>query len=80
MDSHVIGYPLIAPKRELKFALESFWNGKRSVADLQNVAKNLRATTWKQMVDVRLKYIPSNTFSYYDQVLDTTAMVGVVPP
>ncbi|KAE8691753.1 5-methyltetrahydropteroyltriglutamate--homocysteine methyltransferase [Hibiscus syriacus] len=26
------------------------------------------------------KFIPSNTFSYYDQVLDTTAMVGAVPP
>ena len=24
--------------------------------------------------------VPGNTFSYYDQVLDTTAMVGAVPP
>ena len=63
MASHVIGYPRISPKRELKFAIESFWNGKSSAADLQNVAKNLRATTWKQMVDAGLTYIPSNMFS-----------------
>ena len=50
----MVGYPGISPKRELKFAIESFWNGKSSAADLQNVAKNLRATTWKQMVDVGL--------------------------
>ena len=80
MASHVIGYPRISPKRELKFAIESFWNGKSSAADLQNVAKNLRATTWKQMVVAGLTYIPSNMFSYYDKFLDTTAMVGVVPP
>nr|CCC42221.1 vitamin-b12 independent methionine synthase [Pinus pinaster] len=80
MASHVVGYPRIAPKRELKFALESFWDGKSSATELQNVAKNLRAATWKQMADAGLTYIPSNTFSYYDQVLDTTAMVGAVPP
>ena len=80
MASHVIGYPRISPKRELKFAIESFWNGKSNAADLQNVANNLRARTWKQMVDVGLTYTPSNTLSYYDQVVDTTAMLGVVPP
>ncbi|CAO2840960.1 unnamed protein product [Amaranthus hypochondriacus] len=32
------------------------------------------------MADAWIKYIPSNTFSYYDQVLDTTAMLGAVPP
>ncbi|KAL0418397.1 UNVERIFIED_CONTAM: 5-methyltetrahydropteroyltriglutamate--homocysteine methyltransferase [Sesamum radiatum] len=31
------------------------------------------------MADAGIKYIPSNTFSYYDQVLDTTAMLGAVP-
>uniref|UniRef100_A0A0C9RGG8 5-methyltetrahydropteroyltriglutamate--homocysteine S-methyltransferase n=1 Tax=Wollemia nobilis TaxID=56998 RepID=A0A0C9RGG8_9CONI len=80
MASHVVGYPRMGPKRELKFALESFWDGKTSAADLEAVAKGLRASIWKQMVDAGIKYIPSNTFSYYDQVLDTTAMLGAVPP
>jgi 5-methyltetrahydropteroyltriglutamate--homocysteine methyltransferase len=70
----------MGPKRELKFALESFWDGKSSAADLEAVAKGLRASIWKQMVAAGVKLIPSNTFSFYDQVLDTTAMLGAVPP
>ncbi|KAL6340417.1 hypothetical protein AAG906_006078 [Vitis piasezkii] len=79
MASHIVGYPRMGPKRELKFALESFWDGKSSAEDLQKVATELRASIWKQMADAGIKYIPSNTFSYYDQVLDTTAMLGAVP-
>ncbi|BAU01491.1 hypothetical protein LR48_Vigan10g220400 [Vigna angularis] len=79
MASHIVGYPRMGPKRELKFALESFWDGKSSAEDLQKVASDLRASIWKQMTDAGIKYIPSNTFSYYDQVLDTTAMLGAVP-
>ncbi|KAF8009347.1 hypothetical protein BT93_J0367 [Corymbia citriodora subsp. variegata] len=80
MASHIVGYPRMGPKRELKFALESFWDGKSSAEDLQKVAADLRASIWKQMAAAGIKYIPSNTFSYYDQVLDTTAMLGAVPP
>ncbi|KAK7380783.1 hypothetical protein VNO78_33302 [Psophocarpus tetragonolobus] len=80
MASHIVGYPRMGPKRELKFALESFWDGKSSAEDLQKVASGLRASIWKQMKDAGIKYIPSNTFSNYDQVLDTTAMLGAVPP
>ncbi|KAG5224268.1 5-methyltetrahydropteroyltriglutamate--homocysteine methyltransferase [Salix suchowensis] len=80
MASHIVGYPRMGPKRELKFALESFWDGKSSAGDLQKVAADLRESIWKQMADTGIKYIPSNTFSCYDQVLDTTAMLGAVPP
>uniref|UniRef100_A0A7N1A6W0 5-methyltetrahydropteroyltriglutamate--homocysteine S-methyltransferase n=1 Tax=Kalanchoe fedtschenkoi TaxID=63787 RepID=A0A7N1A6W0_KALFE len=80
MASHIVGYPRMGPKRELKFALESFWDGKSSADDLQKVATDLRSSIWKQMSSAGIKYIPSNTFSYYDQVLDTTAMLGAVPP
>ncbi|MBA0844074.1 hypothetical protein Goarm_001199, partial [Gossypium armourianum] len=70
----------MGPKRELKFALESFWDKKSSAEDLQKVAADLRSSIWKQMSDAGIKYIPSNTFSYYDQVLDATSMLGAVPP
>ncbi|XP_057843185.2 5-methyltetrahydropteroyltriglutamate--homocysteine methyltransferase 1 isoform X1 [Cryptomeria japonica] len=79
MASHVVGYPRMGPKRELKFALECFWDGKSSEVELQKVAKDLRISIWKQMSDAGVTYIPSNTFSYYDQVLDTSAMLGAVP-
>ncbi|CAE5966020.1 unnamed protein product [Arabidopsis arenosa] len=80
MASHIVGYPRMGPKRELKFALESFWDGKSSAEDLQKVSADLRSDIWKQMSAAGIKYIPSNTFSHYDQVLDTTAMLGAVPP
>lgn len=79
MSSHIVGYPRVGPKRELKFALESYWDGKSSAEELQKVAADLRVSIWKQMADAGIKYIPSNTFSLYDQVLDTTAMLGAVP-
>ncbi|KAL3625126.1 hypothetical protein CASFOL_030580 [Castilleja foliolosa] len=79
MASHIVGYPRMGPKRELKFALESFWDGKSSAEDLEKVSADLRASIWKQMSGAGIKYIPSNTFAYYDQVLDTTAMLGAVP-
>ncbi|XP_022934531.1 5-methyltetrahydropteroyltriglutamate--homocysteine methyltransferase [Cucurbita moschata] len=80
MASHIVGYPRMGPKRELKFALESFWDGKSSAEDLKKVAADLRSSIWKKMSGAGIKYIPSNTFSYYDQVLDTTALLGAVPP
>ncbi|GMY24177.1 5-methyltetrahydropteroyltriglutamate--homocysteine methyltransferase-like [Fagus crenata] len=80
MASHIVGYPRMGPKRELKFALESFWDNKSSAEELKKVAADLRSSIWKQMANAGINHIPSNTFSYYDQVLDTTAMLGAVPP
>jgi hypothetical protein len=34
----------MGPKRGLKFALESFWDGKSWAADLEAIAKDLRAS------------------------------------
>ncbi|XP_078442122.1 5-methyltetrahydropteroyltriglutamate--homocysteine methyltransferase 1-like [Wolffia australiana] len=79
MASHVVGYPRMGPKRELKFALEAFWDGKIPAEDLEKVAVDLRANMWKEMNEVGITLIPSNTFSFYDQVLDATAMLGAVP-
>ncbi|XP_057782092.1 5-methyltetrahydropteroyltriglutamate--homocysteine methyltransferase-like isoform X1 [Salvia miltiorrhiza] len=79
MSSHIVGYPRVGPKRELKFALESFWDGKSSAEELQKVAADLRVSIWKHMADAGIKYIPSNMFSFYDQMLDTTTMLGAVP-
>ncbi|KAK8961437.1 5-methyltetrahydropteroyltriglutamate--homocysteine methyltransferase [Platanthera guangdongensis] len=45
MASHIVGYPRVGPKRELKFALESFWDGKSSAEDLQKVSADLRTSS-----------------------------------
>jgi 5-methyltetrahydropteroyltriglutamate--homocysteine methyltransferase len=74
-----LGFPRIGPKRELKTALEGHWAGKISANDLQAIASDLRAKAWVRQRDLGVDIIPSNDFSLYDHVLDTTAMVGAVP-
>lgn len=74
-----LGYPRIGPLRELKKSLEGFWRGKISEADLMSTAKSLRAYNWTLQKNAGIQHIPSNDFSYYDQVLDMIATVGAVP-
>ncbi|GAQ81359.1 methionine synthase [Klebsormidium nitens] len=77
--SHIVGYSRIGAKRELKFAQEAYWNKKTSAADLEKTGKELRLALWKQLKDQGLDLIPSNTFTFYDHVLDVTCMVGALP-
>ncbi len=74
-----LGFPRIGARRELKMALESFWAGKSSAEDLQNTAKELRKINWERQKSLGVQHIPSNDFSFYDQVLDTSVLVGAVP-
>ncbi|MGV0070315.1 5-methyltetrahydropteroyltriglutamate--homocysteine S-methyltransferase [Mycobacterium colombiense] len=75
----VVGSPRIGPKRELKRATEGYWAGRTSRADLEKVAATLRRDTWKGLLDAGLDSVPVNTFSYYDQVLDTAVMLAALP-
>ncbi|EGP10087.1 5-methyltetrahydropteroyltriglutamate--homocysteine methyltransferase [Bradyrhizobiaceae bacterium SG-6C] len=74
-----LGTPRIGPHRELKTALESFWSGKIDEAALVKTAAQLRADNWARQKARGVTVIPSNDFSFYDQVLDTSVMVGAVP-
>ncbi len=60
-------------------ALEKFWSGKIDEAALREVAAKIRADNWMRQRDLGIIVIPSNDFSLYDQVLDTSAMVGAIP-
>src|SRR5918994_338178 len=77
--SNVSGFPRIGRNRELKFATEGYWRGETSAAELAETAKRIRVENWKLMQDAGIDLIPSNDFSYYDQMLDTIALVGAVP-
>ncbi len=75
----VLGYPRIGPRRELKRATESYWSGSIDAAELDGVAKGLRLDMLRDLAGRGLDVVPVNTFSYYDQVLDTIALVDAVP-
>ncbi|MFC5825647.1 5-methyltetrahydropteroyltriglutamate--homocysteine S-methyltransferase [Nonomuraea insulae] len=77
--STVLGYPRIGPRRELKRALESYWGGRSPRVELDRVGAELRALTWRRLAELGLEGLPSNTFSLYDQVLDTAVLLGAVP-
>ena len=74
-----LGFPRIGPRRELKKALESYWAGKAGAQALRDDAAALRAATWARQHAAGIAHIPSNDFSLYDHVLDTSAMVGAIP-
>ncbi len=74
-----LGVPRIGPRRELKFALESYWSDKSDAAALQKAAAGLRALSWARQKALGVTVIPSNDFSLYDHVLDTSVMVGAIP-
>ncbi|RHA37099.1 5-methyltetrahydropteroyltriglutamate--homocysteine S-methyltransferase [Cellulomonas rhizosphaerae] len=78
----VLGYPRIGPRRELKKAIEAFWAGKTSADEVEATAADLRRRTRTRLAELGLPTdvpaIPS-AFSFYDHVLDATAVVGAVP-
>jgi len=77
--THNLGYPRMGALRQLKKSLEAYWSGKETEADLHRTAAGLRKMHWSQQEEAGIDLIPSNDFSYYDQVLDTSVMVGAVP-
>jgi 5-methyltetrahydropteroyltriglutamate--homocysteine methyltransferase len=74
-----LGLPRIGSKRELKKALEAYWSGKISEEDLDSTAREIRTANWQSQREAGLDFIPSNDFSFYDHVLDMTAVLGAVP-
>jgi 5-methyltetrahydropteroyltriglutamate--homocysteine methyltransferase len=75
----ITGSPRIGPRRELKRATEGYWAGRTSRSELESVAATLRRDIWSDLVAAGLDSVPVNTFSYYDQMLDTAVMLGALP-
>ncbi|PWC03296.1 5-methyltetrahydropteroyltriglutamate--homocysteine S-methyltransferase [Agromyces badenianii] len=78
----ILGYPRIGRRRELKRAVESFWAGSITAAELEQAAAELRAATRERLASLGLGRTDSaipETFSFYDHVLDAAVAVGAVP-
>lgn len=74
-----LGFPRIGANRELKKAVEGYWKGQFSADFLLQAGKELRERHWRLQKDAGLDHIPSNDFSFYDQVLDMSVLLGAVP-
>ena len=75
----VSGFPRIGGDRELKKAIEGYWKGKHGLDQVRAAAKELRERHWRLQAEAGIDLIPSNDFSYYDQVLDTAILLNVIP-
>lgn len=78
--THVLGYPRIGEKRELKKATEAYWAGNISREELERTGAALRRRNWLTQQRAGIDLIPCNDFSFYDAVLDVTCLVGNIPP
>ena len=77
ITTHNLGFPRIGAKRELKFALESYWRGESSKDELIAVGAELRQRHWAHQATLDL--VPVGDFSFYDQVLDLSFTLGNLP-
>lgn len=79
MKTSVIGYPRVGALRELKFASEHYFRRETTQAQLEEVAKTLRAGYWRRQYEHGIDFIPSNDFSFYDNTLDTAFLLNIIP-
>ena len=77
--NYIVGFPRIGEQRELKRVLEEFWAKKCSFENVQNVASKLKKRHWEYQRDAGIDFISSNDFSLYDNMLDTSLMLGAIP-
>ncbi|TQV66134.1 5-methyltetrahydropteroyltriglutamate--homocysteine S-methyltransferase [Exilibacterium tricleocarpae] len=77
--THSLGFPRIGAQRELKRALEQYWQGDITRAKLLDCGRRLRQRHWRQQADAGINYLPVGDFAWYDQVLTLSATLGNIP-
>ncbi len=79
MKTAVIGYPRVGKLRELKFVSEKYFRNEVSEQELKNTAAELRKQHWLVQKENNIDFIPSNDFSFYDNMLDTAFLLNIIP-
>jgi len=77
--THNLGFPRIGKKRQLKHALEAYWQGQLTQQQLIATGKALRAEHWQLQQKAGISLVPVGDFAFYDHVLNTSLLFGVVP-
>lgn len=68
----------LGPKREIKKALEAHWSGKITAAELLAAAADVEAAAWRAQAEAGIDLIGLDG-TLYDQVLDATFQLGLIP-
>ncbi|MBW4936459.1 5-methyltetrahydropteroyltriglutamate--homocysteine S-methyltransferase [Marinobacter sp. F4206] len=75
--THSLGFPRIGTRRELKHALETYWQGSIPEEQLEREGEALRRKNWG--LQDGLDLAPVGDFSFYDHVLDMSVTLGHFP-
>lgn len=76
MKSHILGFPRIGSRRELKFAVEAYWRGESAETELLEKTAAIKQHNWQVQKQAGLDYVTVGNFSLYDHVLDLSCMAG----
>lgn len=74
-----LGYPRIGKNREWKKLLESYWAGKTDEQSFRSQMEEIQLQHLQTQQQAGLDLIPVGDFTFYDHVLDTAVMFGIVP-
>ncbi|OAQ15625.1 5-methyltetrahydropteroyltriglutamate--homocysteine methyltransferase [Bibersteinia trehalosi Y31] len=77
--SHILGFPRVGAKRELKFAEERYWRGEIAEQDLLDLAKALREKNWQHQTSSNVDFVAVGDFTFYDHILDLQVATGAIP-
>jgi len=79
MKVHNLGFPRIGAKRQLKFLLENYWAGRLAKESFIESCRQQRKSNWLLQQQSGIEILPVGDFAHYDQVLNTSMMLGVIP-
>ncbi|RDF07415.1 5-methyltetrahydropteroyltriglutamate--homocysteine S-methyltransferase [Haemophilus sputorum] len=77
--SHILGFPRVGAKRELKFAQERYWRKELAEQDLLDIAKVLREKNWRNQAASNVDFVAVGDFTFYDHILDLQVATGAIP-
>ena len=79
VTSHILGFPRVGLRRELKFSQEAYWRGETGSPYLLSVGEELQARHWTAQRQADLSFVTVGDFSFYDHMLDAARAVGALP-
>jgi len=77
--AHILGFPRIGARRELKMAVEAYWKKVLDQAALNETARDLRKRHWALQKAAGLDFVTVGDFAFYDHLHNVTALVSAAP-
>ncbi|WP_091585989.1 5-methyltetrahydropteroyltriglutamate--homocysteine S-methyltransferase [Alteribacillus bidgolensis] len=74
-----LGYPRLGENREWKKLLERLWKNELDEETFLKEMKHLRLNHLKKQKAKGIQSIPVGDFTFYDHMLDTAVMFGIIP-